>query len=290
MDDADDDSLTEAEHLANPAGRLWLAFSYLRHVGQNSTPQHPVAVRPAVEAFFGITPDNDADYFAVVAGLMQLPISARSQIQSLEKLPVRRNILLRPYPAIEAAIPRVVSRRQGLHDVLAGVDSGVMNDLEAGSSILLEHARSKPLQKEALADIRTLADQVIRAIAEANDLPRDLRETLRAHASAIVVAVDTYRVHGTDQIIAEMDTVTGVLVRNAPRVPGFLTHPVVEKITKLSQVITSLTIIISAPFALVSGIEHLAELVATPTVVDAPAGTDIVDAEIVEDDTPNKSS
>ncbi|WJS89938.1 hypothetical protein [Microbacterium testaceum] len=274
MAEDDSDELTTLEHLTNPAGRLFLVFdavrAQLQEVGD-------VETRALLHTHYDMDPSvGDAAYFSVIAELMQQPIQARAAISSLEGPGVRKSFLYRPYEHVEAAIPRAAVPGMPASTFYAGIDSAVLQGLEFGSAALFERKLYRAVDGDSLKNIRDLASTILDELAQAKDLPRDVREALRVHAQRIVTAADSYRVSGSDGLTDSLDGIVGAVILSGPRAPGLLNHPFVQKIRELANLITAVTTIGVAATAIGAGVSDMFAALEppTPSVVEVPTELD----------------
>lgn len=257
----------EANHLENPAGRLWAALQHVRSF-QRSNDQKPITLRVAFCEYFDISAEDDASYYANISSLMRLPVEIRGEVAQLDDPYIPADQLIRPLPTVERFLATYAQGRHPVHKVTSEITDGVMNDIEACSHILSRMRESVALSTATLEEIRSATGDLIAAILADASLPPRLKQTLLRLAYQVLHTVDEYKVVGGDAVLDAWDTMAGMVARNAPNVAGH--KKVWAAIKHLAAIVSTVVVVATAPEQIGEGIEYIGELFAIEGVTEAP--------------------
>lgn len=259
-------------HLSNPAGRLWLLLTDFQARASKSTQQNPIKIQAALAEYLGISQNDRVGYYRSVAAILNMPVEIRASVEALETPVPPKEVLLRPLTLLEGVLPHLAQGQQGSKGVADAITSGAMSELEVCSYVLSSHAPKKSLAKDTLNTIRDLANDIIDTLADDDTLSVQFREAIRVHAQRISAAVAAYKLYGSDAMLDELDSLTGVIVRNYRETTANRAHPVFEKVKMLTAAIVTATAVITAPAQISSAVDFYEELTAGDpgTFVHAP--------------------
>lgn len=112
--------------------------------------------------------------------------------------------------------------------------------------------------------------QILDELAADTDLTREFREEIRVHAQRIATAVSMYKIHGADAIREEFDTLTGVLVRDAPEGKRLRDHLVFRTIARMARLVLTTVAYAHLGVDVAETMTFFGELTHLPNEVDAP--------------------
>lgn len=238
-------------HLLNPAGRL---YEFMKHTWESSQQE---ALSASWRRYFDVeSPTDHASFYGALASVLKLPDQIRERVAELANPPVPRSQLLRGVDGAQALLKlantvesvNIDGARQQFHQ-------GTLTDLETCSHILNNSLPALPDDKAdedaetTLDAIRRLAEEIISEVtASGSELPVEVARLLLDYASALIRAVDLFKITGVEGVVREFDGLVGALVSNPAAVSKISGIPAVwTRIVELSKEVVILGAAISVP-------------------------------------------
>jgi hypothetical protein len=258
--------MEDADHLCNPAGRLWLLLRDFSGYPQSE------AMTQAVARYFGYPADDLVLYMEAVVAIWAVPNEIRVAVNGLTNPVPPASRLLQPLEAVVPAIRGLAFSNNALTAVMGTIHQGVLSDLETCSYLLNSQRGAKPVPDSTLDELRDLIEALIDALSRDTELSDEFKEGIRRHAQRIADSISLYRVHGAEGIIAEWDGLMGAMARHSSELhrPG----PVIPLLKKVGAVVLTIVAAVAAPNEFVTGLEFIIDSTTSPVMIEAPAVPD----------------
>jgi hypothetical protein len=257
------------EHLRNPAGRLYRFFEGVR--GGNGTLLRQVA------SYYGVPNGYEPDLFSAVSQTWKLVNETKETAGALINPPIPVAELLEAMPKAEAAILALKNLDANAADFNRQLDETTLKSLKFLSHIINSSNPLPAVTDDSLASIREAAEELLALIAGDNKLEAAVRRALYEHASAILRALDLYKISGPVVVLAEWDRLEGHLRHNPVSASSIAALPKFQKaVVKLGTALVLFAGMVSSAVAIESGIDKLLELSAPATSVQAPVPQDTI--------------
>ncbi|KQW06627.1 hypothetical protein ASC66_09195 [Leifsonia sp. Root4] len=256
------------EHLRNPAGRLWLFLSYAH--------QHAAHGRSMLELwaqYLDVAPEPNAEFFSGVAELLALPGQVREAVNGLQNPLVPHELLLSGLTDAEPAMARSANLTSGSGEFAGMVPATALVMLETCSHMLNNSGLSDAeIPLDSLAEMRSLAEELLRTVEDADGLDSGVRRIIFEYATAILRAIGLLRVTGVGAVLLEHDRMTGRVVRDLGLREALVQRPrFFDAIVRLGQVINALVQVRQGTQAIGSDLADILALGQLPVELAAPA-------------------
>jgi hypothetical protein len=259
------------EHIATPAGRLWLYFSHMAAQLDTNRP-----VREVAASYFGVESSDTGAYMTVMSQLVGLPDAVHRQVTGIEKPIPPSRVLLRPLLRVREAFNADPMGANPVDWLLNQVPQDVLDGLETTSYVLLDQqpTLNPEIAPNALARIHDLAQEIIRLATESDELDTNAREAFVRFGHRIAEAADLYKVAGAQPLVDELDRFHS----ESHRVQVSRNSQVWEKFKQVTAAIVTAVNLFSAPLNVHNAIEGYTELFTLPETTLAPGQIPLPDA------------
>lgn len=264
-----------AEHLDNPAGRLWLFLKHVVERASAATDRNNPTFKQVFTDYFGAE-DDEPLYYARISAIMQLPVDVRDRVESLTHSPLPAEMLIRPLPTVQTFLTAHAAGRHSIKGNALTITDGVLNDLEGCSHILSRSSSTARLDETKIASIRESVDSLIASINLDDSLPVTLRRIILRYAHRILVAIDEYNLRGPEAIAEANDALIGITHTNADilrRKPDIW-----DKIERATTIVTLALAVSTGPAQIAQAVDTYSEQrsIETPYTTEAPGPEDSV--------------
>lgn len=256
------------EHLRNPAGRLWLFLSYA-----HSNAAHGRSMLELWAQYLEVPPEPNAEFFGGVAELLALPVQVREAVEGLPNPLVPHALLLSGLTDVVPAMARSANFTSGSGEFASMVPATALVMLETCSHMLNNSGHpDAEIPLDSLTEMRSLAEELLRAVEEAEGLDSGVRRIIFEYATAILRAIGLLRVTGVGAVLLEHDRMTGRFVRDAGLREVLMQRPkFMDAIVRLGQVINALVQVRQGTQVLGSDLADILALSQLPVELAAPA-------------------
>lgn len=236
-------------HLLNPAGRLYEFMKYT----WGSPVQESLAA--TWRRYFDVEDASDhASFYGALALVLRLPDQVTERVEALEEPPIPLDQLLRGVaPAKDLLNLTANVESQTVESARRTFHEGTLSDLETCSRILNNsHPRLQNADGDAetpLDAIRRLAEEIVSEVTgKESKLPPEVARMLLGYASAIVRAVDLFKITGVEGVVKEFEGLVGALVTSPQAVSALRATPKAwTKFIDLSNQVIVLSKLVAVP-------------------------------------------
>ena len=238
-------------HSDNPAGRLFSLLENARR-GQNQK------LSSVWFDVLGVEPEDWALLLRRMATVLRLPEQVRREVTMLSDIGNHEDFVAL-LPKVETALRNLFQNDRNWLRTTIGEDTMVALRL---ISNLLSARRPQPVldnaQLEAIRDeVRNITDEV----NVATDLPSDLAEYLNDLLRDMLEALEHHQVDGSKPLQVAAERSIGGLGLLRIRLGDVLNHPVIQRIWRLSVVVSVTLSTVSGVAALPQSVEGFSEWV-----------------------------
>ena len=220
----------------------------------------------------GYTPE----LMVAIAEVWELPDQAREAAESLKNPVVPVTMLLEEMPRAESALTLLSTLGVAGESFNNSFDGATLKSPEVLSHILNSAAGMTAVTEDSIAAVRAAAEELLTAITDDPTLDTNLRKVLYEHASAIIWAVDQFKILGAEGIVREYDRLTGHFANNPATRIAVANHSALKQaVVKLGSAL----LIVSGLLANVVAIEGEVRTVfgIEAPIVNSPAPSQAVD-------------
>lgn len=244
------------EHSSNPAGRLYLFFSFVLTKELTAASNADNLLRLVQDYTRGSggefvhQPIGGAPYlYEAVAALWRLPDQASDQITQLAEPVLPKSVLMRPLPRAKKLLNEFEHLTSHKSKIKDGISEDFLNDLEVTSHLLGKSPILQLSDEMALESIQQLTAE-IRVLLLESDLSAEYKDLVETYINGIAWASTNVRLYGTKGLVAERDRMVGMLLRRGDIVSAMqedqkLSERIWELLNKIAVVVSITTVPLS---------------------------------------------